>query len=290
MATVSPQVEHEGFLSESRFLPGEGRLRRRLFSVIFKADTPAGKAFDIALIAAIGVSVLAVMLSTVENFNARYGRTLYYLEWGFTIVFTIEYLLRLYCVRDVRIYAGSFYGIVDLLSVLPTYLALFVTGAGYMLIIRALRILRLFRVLKLSRYIGEANTLIEALAASWRKILVFIYAVLTLVVIFGAVMFFIEGEEAGFTSIPRSVYWTIVTLTTVGYGDIAPQTPLGQGMASVIMILGYGIIAVPTGIYASELTQAIQRRRSLRVCPACQLVGHETDASYCKRCGASLAG
>jgi voltage-gated potassium channel len=210
-------------------------------------------------------------------------------EWVFTILFTIEYLVRLWCVKDWRVYATSFYGIVDLLAVLPSYLALFVTGSGYLLVIRILRILRLFRVLKLARYVSAADALVEAMVQSWRKILVFLYVILTIVVIFGSAMFLIEGPENGFTSIPRGVYWGIVTLTTVGFGDITPQTPLGQAVAAIVMIMGYGIIAVPTGIYAAELRDVMVRRRERNPCPECSRTGHDEDAKFCKYCGASFA-
>lgn len=268
---------------------GAGRLRQWLFIVIFKADTAAGKLFDVLLIVAIVISVLAVMLSTVNGIAWSYGEIFFVAEWVFTVVFTLEYLTRLFCVKRPSVYARSFFGIIDLLSVLPTYLELLVTGASYMLVIRIFRILRVFRILKLTRYVGEADALMEALTASRRKIFVFLYAVITLVVIFGSLMYLIEGPTRGFTSIPRGVYWSIVTLTTVGYGDITPATPLGQALSAVIMIMGYGIIAVPTGIYASELSHVIQRRRRVVVCPSCELVGHEDDASFCKRCGTSLS-
>jgi voltage-gated potassium channel len=275
-------------LSDGKHDAGPSALQQRLFVIIFKADTPGGKLFDVLLIIAVVMSVLAVMLSTVDGVAADYGQIFFVAEWAFTIVFTFEYVLRLYCVRQHGVYARSFYGIVDLLSVVPTYLELMVTGAGYLLVIRIFRILRVFRVLKLSRYVGEADALMEALAASRRKIVVFLYAVITLVVIFGSLMYLVEGPERGFTSIPRGVYWSIVTLTTVGYGDITPSTPLGQTLSAIIMIMGYGIIAVPTGIYASELSNVIQRRRRILVCPSCQLLGHEDDASFCKRCGTNL--
>lgn len=275
-------------LSDGKHDAGPGALQQQLFVIIFKADTPGGKLFDVLLIIAIIFSVLAVMLSTVNGIASDYGQIFFVAEWVFTIVFTCEYVLRLYCVRRHGVYARSFYGVVDLLSVLPTYLELMVTGAGYLLVIRIFRILRVFRVLKLSRYVGEADALMEALTASRRKIFVFLYAVITLVVIFGSLMYLVEGPQRGFTSIPRGVYWSIVTLTTVGYGDITPSTPLGQTLSAVIMIMGYGIIAVPTGIYASELSNVIQRRRRILVCPSCQLVGHEDDASFCKRCGTNL--
>lgn len=276
-------------LSDGTNEAGPSPAQQRLFVVIFKADTPAGKLFDVLLILAIVTSVAAVMLSTVNGIAASYGQIFYYAEWAFTVLFTIEYLTRLYCVKEPAGYARSFYGVVDLVSVLPTYLELLFTGAGYILVVRIVRILRVFRILRLSRYVGEADALMEALLASRRKIFVFLYAIITLVVIFGSLMYLIEGPERGFTSIPRGVYWSIVTLTTVGYGDITPSTPLGQTLSAIIMIMGYGIIAVPTGIYASELSHVIQRRRRVVVCPSCQLVGHEDDASYCKRCGANLS-
>jgi len=267
---------------------GEGNLRQRIFVVIFQSNTAAGKLFDVLLIATILVSVAAIMLESIASVRTRYGPGLRAMEWGFTILFTVEYLLRLWCVRRPRVYATSFYGVVDLLAVLPTYLALFITGSGYLLVIRILRILRLFRVLKLARYVSEADTLIEAMGQSWRKIVVFLYVILTLVVIFGSLMFLVEGPANGFTSIPRGVYWGIVTLTTVGFGDITPQTPLGQAIASLVMIMGYGIIAVPTGIYAAELRDVMVRHRLARPCPECSRAGHDDDASFCKFCGASL--
>jgi voltage-gated potassium channel len=246
--------------------------------------------FDVALIAAILVSVGVVLLTTVEEIGTQHGRTLFYIEWAFTILFTIEYGLRLYCVRDPGRYAKSFFGIVDLLSILPTYLGLILTGTAPMLVIRVLRILRLFRVMHLDRYVGEVNILLEALAASWRKTLVFVYTVLTLVVIFGTVMYYVEGEQGGFTSIPQAMYWAIVTLTTVGFGDVTPATPAGKAIASMIMITGYGIIAIPMGIYFSEFTQASHRSRNRQTCRSCGLKGHEVDASYCRSCGTKLRG
>jgi voltage-gated potassium channel len=274
--------------TDGRNQAGAGELRRRVFVVIFQSRTPGGKLFDILLILAIIASVMAVMLDSVAAIDLRYGGLLKGLEWAFTILFTIEYLARLWCVRSARVYATSFYGIVDLLAILPTYLALFVTGSGYLLVIRILRILRLFRVLKLARYVSAADALVEAMVQSWRKILVFLYVIVTLVVIFGSLMFLVEGPESGFTSIPRGVYWGIVTLTTVGFGDIVPQTPLGQVVASIVMIMGYGIIAVPTGIYAAELREVMTRRRTLRKCPECSRTGHDEDAHFCKFCGATF--
>jgi voltage-gated potassium channel len=256
-------------------LESPNTLRARLHEIIFEADTPAGKLFDVLLIGSIIVSVSMVMLDSVNSIQARWGRLLYLGEWLFTILFTIEYLLRLYCVRRPMAYATSFFGTVDLLAVLPTYL-------------RILRVLRIFRVLKLVQYLGEARLLSHALRASRRKITVFLFAVLTLVVIFGSLMYLIEDPESGFTSIPQSIYWTIVTLTTVGYGDISPQTGLGQTIAAMIMIIGYGIIAVPTGIVTAELSQTYKKSVSTQACLECGAEGHDSDAKFCKFCGSRL--
>ncbi len=268
--------------------PGGDGIREKLFTIIFGSDTPAGKAFDVFLIVMIVLSVVAVMLDTVASVRVRYGEILYLAEWFFTIIFTIEYIVRLRVVKSPKQYALSFFGLVDLLSIAPTYLSLIFAGAQYMLVIRVLRILRVFRVLKLARYIGEADALMQALKNSRRKILVFLYTILTLVVVFGALMYLIEGAEGGVTSIPRGVYWAIVTLTTVGYGDISPVTPMGQVLASIIMIMGYGIIAVPTGIYAAELSHVIRQARSLHACNSCGAVGHDNDAGFCRKCGGRL--
>lgn len=264
--------------------------RARTHEVIFEADTPLGKGFDIFLILSIIASIVAVMLESVESVRAQYGTELQIAEWSFTILFTIEYALRLACVSRPAHYARSFFGIVDLLAILPTYLSLLVPGAQAMLVIRTLRILRVFRVLKLAHYVRESDTLVRALYASRRKVAVFIFAVFTLVIVFGALMYLIEGAEHGFTSIPRGVYWAVVTLTTVGYGDISPQTDLGQALASVIMVLGYGIIAVPTGIVTAELTRAgdTEPPVNTRACQGCGLCGHDYDAVFCRRCGERL--
>ena len=267
----------------------EAPLRRRLHEIIFEADTPAGKAFDEVLIVSIVLSVIVVMLDSVASVSARYGETIVALEWGFTFLFTVEYVLRLYAVRLPRRYAQSFFGVVDLLAVVPTYVSLVLPGSQYLLVIRVLRLLRIFRVLKLAQYLGEANLLLSALRASRRKIAVFLFAVLTIVVICGSVMYVIEGGDNGFTSIPRSVYWAIVTLTTVGYGDISPHTELGQAVAAVIMILGYGIIVVPTGIVTSELPHGVSRGPvSTHACPSCGCDGHVSDPTYCYSCGARM--
>jgi voltage-gated potassium channel len=268
--------------------PGQ-RWRETLFEVIFEADTPAGKWFDIVLIVLILLSVVTVMLDSVAGIRSAHGRLLYGIEWCFTVLFTAEYVLRLVCVGRPLRYAVSFFGVVDLLAILPTYLSLLVFGSRYLAVVRLLRVLRVFRVLKLGHHIKEAGILKKALYASHRKILVFLFVVLTLVVIIGSLMHVIERGENGFTSIPRSVYWAIVTLTTVGYGDISPQTAPGQFLAAIVMILGYSIIAVPTGIVTVELAQAsVPSRLNTQACPSCSAEGHDSDAVHCKFCGAKL--
>ena len=286
---LSKQRLYSPIHSESEEVP-LSPVRARLHEIIFEADTPAGKAFDVALLLAIALSVAAVMLESVAPIRERYGRELYLVEWFFTILFTIEYLLRLFCVRYPLRYARSFLGIVDLLAVLPTYLSALLPGAQSLLVIRVIRLLRVFRIFKLTRFLGEAKTLTIALRASQHKIIVFLGAVLSIVTIMGALMYLIEGPASGFTSIPRGVYWAIVTLTTVGYGDIAPRTVVGQALASFVMILGYAIIAVPTGIVSAELVQAARDSmgRGTQACPGCGAEGHDADAAYCKRCGAKL--
>jgi len=263
--------------------------RARLHEVIFESDTPAGRYFDLALIWLILLSVATVVLESVREVREQYGKLLYGLEWLFTLLFTVEYFLRLLSVRRPLRYARSFFGVIDLLAIIPTYLSIFVPGSQYLLVIRILRLLRVFRLLKLSEYVAEADTLRHALRASRRKISVFISAVVLLVVIIGALMYVIEGEANGFTSIPRSIYWAIVTLTTVGYGDLSPKTSTGQIVASIVMIIGYGIIAVPTGIVSVELAQAVRHKTvSGQSCPSCGVEGHDPDAIHCKYCGAKL--
>ena len=262
--------------------------RHRIHEIIFEADTPAGKAFDLALHVLIIGSVVAVMLESVPAIRATHGRELYLAEWAFTIVFTIEYIVRLASVRRPMTYARSMFGIVDLLAILPTYLSLLIPGAQSLLVIRALRLLRVFRILKLGRYVDESQVLVSALIASRQKIIVFLTAVVTLVLLVGAAMYLIEGADSGFTSIPQSTYWAIVTMTTVGYGDIAPQTVPGKMLASVVMVLGYGIIAVPTGIVTAELTRPRPARSNTQVCPHCMAEGHANDATYCRKCSERL--
>lgn len=262
--------------------------REKLHEIIFEADTPAGKLFDEFLIVCIIASVIAVMLDSIEWISDDYAGLLYDIEWVFTIIFSIEYLMRLVCVRRPGAYAKSFFGVVDLLTVLPTYLDLVFPGTRFLLVIRILRVLRIFRILKLAKYVGEANSLVRALKASSRKIMVFLFAVITIVVILGSVMYMIEGEAHGFTSIPASIYWAIVTLTTVGYGDIAPQTALGQAVSIVVMMIGYSIIAVPTGIVSVEFSQVFKRGVSTQACRYCSAEGHDEDAIHCKFCGEKL--
>ncbi|MGF1526147.1 MAG: ion transporter [Candidatus Competibacterales bacterium] len=271
-------------------------LRTLLRRVIFGTDTPAGRGFDVLLLWTIVVSVVVVSLGSVEVYGRRFGATLSVLEWCFTGLFTLEYLVRLYCALRPWRYAISFFGVVDLLSILPAYLSLLFPGAGSLLVFRALRLLRIFRILKLARYLSEGALLASAIWQTRRTIIVFIATVLTLVLIIGAIMYLIEGEANGFDSIPRGMYWAIVTLTTVGYGDISPQTPLGQIFASLVMILGYGIVAVPTGIVTVALSRAQDRRgrgergrgETVAACPTCQRPGHDADAVYCKYCGRPL--
>ena len=261
--------------------------RARGHEIIFESDTPAGKAFDVALILAIVLSIAVVVLESVEEVHGKWGGVLQAAEWGFTLLFTAEYVLRLLCVaRPVR-YARSFFGVVDLVSFLPTYLSVLLPGAHVLLVVRVLRVLRIFRVLKLATYVGEAEALMRALRASRRKIIVFLFGVFTLVVIFGSLMYEIEGPASGFTSIPRGIYWAVVTLTTVGYGDISPQTNGGQALSAIIMVLGYGILAVPTGIVTAELV-AGAKPVSGQACRACGTEGHDVDAVHCKICGARL--
>jgi voltage-gated potassium channel len=267
--------------------PPRPRWRTRLHEIIFEADTLAGRAFDLTLLGVILASVAAVLLESIAEIRARHGTALRVVEWTITGLFTVEYALRLVAVERPSRYARSFFGIVDLLAILPTYLALVVPHTQAFMVVRAVRLLRVFRILKLAHFVGEARVLALALRASRRKITVFLVGVLTIVLIVGALMYVVEGEEHGFTSIPRSMYWAVVTLTTVGYGDIAPRTPLGQLLASLLMIVGYGILAVPTGIVTVEMVAAA-RAVSGQACPACGSAGHDVDAVHCKYCGARL--
>ncbi len=272
--------------------------KKKLHEIIYEADTPMGKWFDLTLFFVIILSVVLVMLESVKEFDAKYHDVLLILEWIITIFFTIEYVARIVSIRKPQRYIFSFYGIIDLLSTIPLYLSYLIAGSQVFLALRAFRLLRIFRILKLVKFIGEASQLKAALKASRTKIAVFIYVVLILSVIMGTVMYLIEDDAAGFTSIPRSIYWTIVTLTTVGYGDIAPQTTVGQFIATVIMILGYGIIAVPTGIVTVEFNKQSGKRKSVanqpvvdlntQACPSCATEGHRDGAKFCYSCGSDL--
>ncbi len=273
---------------ENKILEG---WRGRWYTIIFESDTKAGKRFDILLLIAIIGSLLVIMLETVPSINQKYRNILIGFEWFFTILFSVEYIVRLIIVSRPWNYARSFYGIIDLISILPSYLAIVLGGAQYFIVIRSLRLLRVFRVLKMVRFIGEANVLSSALRASRHKIAVFIIAVVCMTFIMGTIMYIVEGPEHGFKSIPISVYWCIVTLTTVGYGDISPETPLGQLIASIIMIMGYGIIAVPTGIVTSELNRQSKEEsspNSTRVCPVCDASDLKFKAQYCHDCGEKI--
>ena len=261
--------------------------RHRAYVVIFGHDTRAGRVFDVLLIGVILASVLVIMLESVASVRAEYGSLLRGAEWFFTLLFTVEYVTRLWCVGRPLTYAKSPLGLIDLLSVLPTYISLLVPGGQVITVVRILRVLRVFRILKLAQYVGEARVLARALRASQYKITVFVLFIVTITVIVGSFMYLIEGPSNGFTSIPRGVYWGIVTLTTVGFGDITPQTPWGQALASVVMIMGYGIIAVPTGIVTAELINSV-RSESGPECPGCGRRGHDPDARHCKWCGTSL--
>jgi voltage-gated potassium channel len=271
----------------------EAGWRRQLYDIIFEAGTPSGLAFDVGLVIAILASILVVVLDSVPSISADYDVLMYSLEWTFTLLFTAEYALRLLCVRRPLQYATSFFGVIDLISVLPTYLSLLVPGSAVLLDIRILRLLRVFRIFKLTLYIEEYTRLSEALVASRRKILVFLSVVVMAILILGTLMYVVEGPKHGYTSIPVAMYWATVTMTTVGYGDITPHTSLGKAIASFMMLLGWGILAVPTGIVTAEMTSAGLARFALaragsRRCPACGSGGHEPEARFCKDCGAGL--
>lgn len=263
--------------------------KEQLYEIIYEADTKAGKWFDIVLLFLIIISIIVVMLESVNSFDAKYHTALITCEWVITILFTIEYILRIICIKKPLNYIFSFYGVIDFSSTIPLYLSFLFVGSHVLVAFRALRLLRVFRILKLARFLGEASQLKEALKASRLKITVFIYTVLILSVIMGTLMYLIEGAQSGFTSIPRSIYWTIVTLTTVGYGDIAPATNLGQFIASLIMILGYGIIAVPTGIVTVEFSKQAQKiNTNTQVCSNCHANDHRDEAEFCYHCGEKL--
>ncbi len=267
--------------------PAEAHWRHRLYEIAFEAETPAGRAFDITLITLIVVSVLIVLLESVKGFRSEYGTALTIAEWVITILFTIELIVRLIAVKRPLRYIFSFYGMVDIVAILPTYLSLIFAGTQYLMVVRILRLLRIFRILKLTSYISESRVIMSALSRSRQKITVFLVAIITIVTVVGSMMYVVEGEENGFTDIPTSIYWAIVTLTTVGYGDLSPKTGLGKFLASLVMIMGYGIIAVPTGIVTAELTRAA-KPASTHVCMECHAEAHDIDAVHCKYCGARL--
>jgi voltage-gated potassium channel len=269
-------------------MPTPQTWRERLFVIVFQSDTTAGRRFDKILLLIILASLVTVILDSIDQAHRDYGGVLAGLEWGFTTIFLVEYLARLYCSPKPLRYAFSFYGLVDLLAIVPGIIALYYSDAQYLLIVRVIRMLRIFRVLKLSPYLKQANYLMAALRGSKQKIIVFLVSVSTLVTVFGTLMYVIEGPEHGFTSIPKGIYWAIVTLTTVGFGDIVPTTPLGQVLSSLVMITGYSIIAVPTGIFTAELANALRGEQLQHDCPSCHKNAHEQEASFCSRCGSAL--
>lgn len=264
--------------------------RQKTYEVIFGTETPWGKRFDEILLFAILLSVIAVILDSVEVMSISYGKYFLWAEWFFTGLFTIEYFVRVYCSPKPVAYMRSPFGIIDLLSIAPTYLSLFFPGTSYLLIIRLLRVLRVFRVLKLARFLTEQNILMRSILLARRKVIIFFGTVLVLCTIIGSVMYIVEGPEYGYTSIPKSIYWTIVTVTTVGYGDITPHTTLGQMISAAAMLLGYSIIAIPTGILTAELAQELQRERDNTVCQNCNRGSHDRDSSFCRFCGVKLLG
>ncbi|BDS07671.1 ion transporter [Oceaniferula spumae] len=281
--------ENEEFAPE----PTESPYKQRLWEIIFEAETPSGKFFDIALLWVIGISVLAVMLESVDSVSSKYHNALLIVEWGCTIVFTLEYLLRIWLVKRPKNYIFSFYGIVDLLSCLPSYLALLFTGGSHFIVIRLLRLLRMFRVLKMVGHVRGANTILRGLAASRAKITVFFFAMLIFAMLAGTLIYIVESHVEGtdFTSIPVSIYYAIVSITTVGYGDLAAQTTLGRVITAFMVLAGYAIIAVPTGIVASDMVrEALRPDETTDACPGCGVHGHLNDANYCRKCGEHLTG
>ena len=263
--------------------------RSRLHEIIYESNTTAGKAFDVALLILIIASIIVVMLDRIKSYHARYGHILYILEWVFTAFFTLEYILRLISIRKPLLYITSFLGIIDLLAIIPSYLSIFIAGAQSLLVLRALRLLRIFRIFKLTHFLSEMEYLKEAIYNSLKKISIFMLVVLSLVIILGSIMHLVEKGENGFESIPDSIYWAIVTITTVGYGDISPVTPAGKFIASIMMFIGYGIIAVPTGIISTDIAMAARKRKhGMETCPGCGKEGHDKDAEYCKFCGTKL--
>ncbi len=263
--------------------------RMQLHNIIYESNTTAGKAFDISLLLLIIGSIIVVMLDSIESYHNKYGYLFYIMEWTFTILFTLEYILRLVSIQKPLLYVISFLGIIDLLAIIPSYLSIFFVGAQSLLVLRSLRLLRIFRIFKLAHFLNEMEFLKTALASSLKKISIFMLVVLSLVIILGSVMYLVEGRENGFTSIPESIYWAIVTITTVGYGDISPVTPWGKFIASIMMFIGYGIIAVPTGIVTTEMALAVRgKKEKHETCPGCGKEGHDSDAVFCKYCSTML--
>lgn len=263
--------------------------RFRLHEIIYESNTPAGKAFDIGLLVAIFTSIIVVMLDSVQHLHHQYGHLFHLLEWIFTALFTIEYILRLISISKPVKFVFSLLGIIDLISLLPSYLSIFFIGAQSLLVFRAFRLLRVFRIFKLGEFLSEIHFLTQALRNSFRKISIFLLTVLTITIILGSIMYLVEKRENGFSNIPESIYWAIVTITTVGYGDISPITPMGKFVASVVMLIGYAIIAVPTGIITHDIAVAAKSKKELpESCPSCSLEGHDMDALFCKHCGSSL--
>lgn len=292
-ATKPPLARNTGPLSPEAAAEGESalaRFRQRLHRIIFETDTPAGRAFDIVLIWAILISVSSVILESVAGIRREFGTLLSIIEWTCTILFTLEYLLRLSSLKRPLGYAVSFFGIIDILSIIPTYMTLFIPGTQVFSVLRIFRFLRLFRIFKLIRYMREARVLVSALRSSLPKITVFLVALIGIVVTMGALMYVIEGESNGFTSMPKGIYWAVSTLSTVGYGDMVPKTVAGQAIASMVMIMGYSILAVPTGIVSVEIAQASKNLRDEMACPDCGSAAHDVDAVFCKLCGSSLGG
>ncbi len=265
------------------------KLKQKLYEIVFEADTKSGKAFDIFLLIAVVLSVIVVMLESVDTFASQHKKFLLIAEWFFTIIFSIEYILRILIINKKSKYIFSFYGIIDFLAILPTFVSLIIPGTYHSLVvIRSLRLLRVFRIFKLSRFVSESQSLLRALVSSKQKISVFFFFVIMIVILLGTIMYLIEDKEGGFTSIPQSIYWAIVTLTTVGYGDIAPVTDLGKLIAGAVMILGYAIIAIPTGIITSEMAKKNSKDITTQVCPECLKEGHDKDAEFCKFCGSEM--
>lgn len=273
----------------SSLKPADIGVKTRIFQIIFESDTPLAKGFDILLAILILFSVGVVLLDSIQEYHERFGTIFYYTEWVITLLFTLELALRIYCLHKPWLYLKSFYGIIDVLAVLPTWLVLFFPGAHTLVVIRLLRTLRLFRVLEMMTLVGQGRLLLDALKRSRGQILLFLFSILMLVTIFSSVLYLIEPREAGFTSIPKAIYWGIVTLTTVGYGDITPTTPLGQFISVMIMLTGYSVIALPVGVFSTEVIRSLRNERySDEACPGCGKDGHENNAKYCKFCGTWL--